>query len=133
MRRRGPVRQNVGAPAEVVEPGEDEILQDDDRKVAVEPDAIGLPCDVKAFLALHCQSCHGAEGKGGTSLMNHENLVAAAKKDPALMVADRALLRMVDSEKPMPPAAKNDAVSPSDLALFTAWVNLDMPKGRCDP
>jgi mono/diheme cytochrome c family protein len=128
-----PSQQNRGAPAEVVEPGEDEILQDDVQKVAVEPDAIGLPCDVKAFLALHCQGCHSAEAKNGTPLLTHENLVTVSKKDPAALIAERMIARMSDSEKPMPPAAKNDRVNSSDLAMFLAWVDLDMPKGRCDP
>jgi mono/diheme cytochrome c family protein len=128
-----PSHQNLGAPAEVVEPGEDEIVQDDDQKVvAVEPDAIGLSCDVKAFLATHCQGCHGAEAKNGTPLLTHNNLVAASKKDPTALVADRMIMRMIDSEKPMPPVAKNDRIASTDLAMFLAWVDLDMPKGRCD-
>jgi mono/diheme cytochrome c family protein len=121
----------VDAPAEV-DPGEDEIVQQDDQKVAVEPDAIGLPCDIKAFLAQHCQGCHGAEAKNGTPLLTRENLVAASKKDAALMVGDRIVMRMADAEKPMPPAAKNDRIGGDDLAMFLHWVDDDMPAGRCD-
>jgi hypothetical protein len=129
------VQQGLGDPAEL-EPGSDEIVQDDE-KVAPEPepvvpDEIGLPCDVKAFLALHCQGCHGAEAKNGTSLLTYENLSTAAKKDAAVWVADRALLRMSETEKPMPPASKNDRVTDADLAMFTAWLDDGMPKGRCD-
>jgi mono/diheme cytochrome c family protein len=116
-----------------MEPGEGEILEDDTQKVAVEPDAIGLPCDVKAFLATHCQGCHGAEAKNGTPLLTHENLSAGSKKDPTTSVADRMIRRMIETEKPMPPAAKNDRVNSTELAMFLAWVDLGMPKGRCDP
>jgi hypothetical protein len=129
--------QDVNAPSEV-DPGEDAILQEEEQKepepepVVVEPDEIGLPCDVKAFLALHCQGCHGAEAKNGTPLLKHENLLAASKKDPNLIVAERMMLRMVDAEKPMPPAAKNDHVGPEDLGMFQAWVEAGMPAGRCD-
>jgi mono/diheme cytochrome c family protein len=127
-----PLHHVVDAPSEIAEPGEDEILQQDDQKVAVEPDAIGLPCDVKEFLMLHCQGCHSAEAKNGTPLLTHENLVAMAKKDPALMVGERAILRLMDKEKPMPPVAKNDPISADDLAMLSAWVDADMPAGRCD-
>lgn len=133
---------SVGAPAEI-NPGEDAIVQQDndkdqdedsdqDEKVTVEPDAIGLPCEIKAFLAQHCQGCHGAEAKNGTPLLTHENLLAAAKKDPQLMVAERAALRMVDPEKPMPPAAKNDRISSEDLAKWLNYVDSGMAAGRCD-
>jgi hypothetical protein len=130
------IHQNIGDPAEV-DPGENEIVQeepkDEEAVTPVEPDAIGLSCDVKAFLAMHCQGCHGAEAKNGTPLLTHDNLLAASKKDPTRMVAQRMALRMVDGEKPMPPAAKNDHVNSTDLAMFLGWLDLGMPAGRCDP
>lgn len=132
----------VGTPAEI-NPGEDAIVQQDndkdqdedtdqEEKVAVEPDAIGLPCEIKSFLTMHCQGCHGAEAKNGTPLLTRENLQAAAKKDPELMVAERAALRMVDAEKPMPPAAKNDRINSDDLAVWMKYLDDGMPAGRCD-
>lgn len=130
-----PLRHMDDAPAEV-DPGENEIVQEevpaDQPEVAVVPDAIGLPCDVKAFLALHCQGCHSAEAKNGTPLLTRENLVAASKKDPTLMVGERAIMRMIDAEKPMPPAAKNDRIVQADLEMFSGWLMAEMPAGRCD-
>jgi mono/diheme cytochrome c family protein len=128
-----PLRPAVVQP-EVADPNEDAIIEQEpeEEPVAVEPDEIGLPCDVKAFVALHCQGCHGAEAKNGTPLLTHENLVAASKKDPTLMVAERMVLRMTDPDKPMPPAAKNDHVGAEDLGMFSAWIDSGMPAGRCD-
>lgn len=119
-----------GAQIEVADEKQDESK--DDEKVAEEPDALGLPCNVKEFLAMNCQRCHGAEAKNGTPLLSRDNLLAVAKKDPNATVVQRALLRMVETEKPMPPAGKGDRVSEANLEMFTAWVDEGMPAGHCD-
>jgi mono/diheme cytochrome c family protein len=116
--------------AEVIAPSEDEIVQEEEPE-GEEPDAVGLPCDVQTFLAKHCQGCHGAEAKNGTSLLTRESLRGASKKDPNATVAKRALMRMIDGPKPMPPASKTDRPSEAEYLMFLAWVEADMPEGSC--
>lgn len=112
--------------------GDEEQHDNQQKEVAQSADELALPCDVKEFLQVNCQRCHGAEAKNGTPLLSRDDLLAAAKKDPSLSVVERALLRMVDSEKPMPPKGKGQPVSEADLEMFTRWVDDGMPAGRCD-
>jgi mono/diheme cytochrome c family protein len=126
-----PLHHMVDAPAEL-DPGEGEIVQGDDQKIAEEVDPVGLPCNIKAFLAQHCQGCHTAEAKNGTPLLTRDNLVAMSVKDPNAQVGARAVMRMFNMAKPMPPAAKNDRISEADFAMFLGWVQADMPAGSCN-
>lgn len=117
-----------------IAPSEDEIIQEEEPAPAPapEPDPVGLSCEVKDFLAKHCQACHGAEAKNGTSLLTLESLRGVSKKDPEASVAKRALTRMMDTMKPMPPAAKTERPSEAELEMFLDWVDAEMPAGRCD-
>ena len=124
------LRQDLEDPSEVAEPGEGAIVQEEPEPEL--PDEIGLPCDVKAFLAKNCQGCHGAEAKNGTPLLTRDNLLTASKKDPMRKVAERMALRMSDKEKPMPPMGKGEPVASADLEMFLAWLDSSMPAGRCD-
>lgn len=90
-----------------------------------------LPCDVEAILATNCQRCHAEGAKNGTSLITRAHLIAMSKKDPALQVADRVLLRMAETEKPMPPVGKGEPVSEEDRAVLESWVEQGMPAGSC--
>jgi mono/diheme cytochrome c family protein len=120
---------------EVVAPSEAEIVQEEEpaeEPAKIAPDEVGLPCEVKEFLAKHCQGCHGAQAKNGTALLTLDNLLGTSKKDPDANVATRALVRMMDTAKPMPPAAKMERPSEAELEMFLAWFEADMPAGRCD-
>jgi mono/diheme cytochrome c family protein len=122
----GPAQPSVqDTPIEVA----DAPAEDDNKEV---PDAVGLPCNVKEFLAMNCQRCHGADAKNGTPLLTRDHLLEMAKKDPNAMVVERMLLRMSASEKPMPPVGKGDPVSAGNLEMFTAWVDEGLPAGHCD-
>lgn len=90
-----------------------------------------LPCDVEEVLSKNCQRCHGETAKNGTSLMTRASLIAASVKDPALHVIDRALLRMAEIEKPMPPIGKGEAVSEESRAVLENWVDQGMPAATC--
>jgi len=124
------------ATPDFIAPSEDEIVQEEEPapepEPEPEPDPVGLPCEVKDFLAKHCQGCHGAEAKNGTSLLTLESLRGVSKKDPNAPVAKRALTRMMDPMKPMPPASKTERPSEAEFAMFLDWVDADMPEGRCD-
>jgi mono/diheme cytochrome c family protein len=121
-----------GAPDE--DQGNDEDAHSDEGgdDKQEENDPVALPCDVKEFLARNCQRCHGADAKNGTPLLTRDNLLAVAKRDAAVMVADRVLLRVAETEKPMPPAGKGERVSQKDLEMFTAWVDQGLQPGQCD-
>ena len=118
------------APQDVA-PGEDAIVQE--HPAPVVPDAVGLPCDVKAALATNCARCHGADAKNGTTLLTRDDLLAASKKDPTQMVAERVAVRISDKEKPMPPIGKSEPMSSADYETLMAWLDDGMPAGRCDP
>ncbi len=121
------------ATPDFVAPSEDEIVQEEpEPEPEPKPDPVGLSCEVKDFLAKHCQGCHGAEAKNGTSLLTLESLRGGSKKDPNTAVAKRALTRMMDTMKPMPPASKTERPSEAEFAMFLDWVDADMPAGRCD-
>lgn len=121
------------APVEAEEPDTDDKNVDADAGVIEERvDELGLPCDVKQFLQVNCQKCHGAEAKNGTPLLSRDNLMVEAKKDPTVPVVQRMLMRMSATDKPMPPMGKGDPVSEANLEMFTGWVDNGMPAGHCD-
>jgi len=132
-----PVGHVVDTPAAEVDPSENEIIQEEstpeepETEQAEEEDPVALPCEIKAFLTQYCQGCHGAEAKNGTPLLSLENLHAKSKKSEAQTVGARAIARMIDMQRPMPPAAKAVRPSEADFAMFFAWVEADMPAGHC--
>jgi cytochrome c553 len=90
----------------------------------------GLPCDVTAILADHCQGCHGSTPSNGApiSLVSYADLTV---RNPAgVMVADRALARMKSPGAQMPPAPAT-AVPSADVASIAAWVNAGVPAADC--
>lgn len=91
----------------------------------------GLPCDVDAVLGTYCRSCHGSIPVGGApmSLMTYDDLMAPAKTNPAVRVADLSLQRMQDAASPMPPSGTMPAAA--DIQTFAAWVSSGMPTGNC--
>lgn len=141
----GPMRAESSSPARAAPPDE-ESLEDtpDDEEgedsdagepptpASEEPDALGLPCDVKAVFAGHCQGCHTADAKNGTPLMTRDDLLAASRKEPGMTVLERALARATASDKPMPPVGKGMALSEEQLSVIRAWADDGSQAGRCD-
>jgi hypothetical protein len=80
-----------------------------------------LPCDVQAFLADHCQSCHAAEPVNGApiSLVTYRDLTS--KNANGVMIAQRALTRLQSNAAPMPPPPA-PAATATDISAFEAWV-----------
>jgi mono/diheme cytochrome c family protein len=97
-----------------------------------EPDAIGLPCEVKRVLWTRCQGCHGVDAKNGTPLLSRDNLMAISKKDPMLTVIERALMRTTAVDKPMPPTGKGDPLTAEELFALNDWLEHGAQAGRCD-
>jgi hypothetical protein len=93
----------------------------------------GLPCDVEAVLAAHCQSCHAEKPVYGAPmpLVTHADLVAPAKSDPSKKVYELVEARVHDAQKPMPqpPAPMLGA---ADLATIDTWVAAGAPAGSAD-
>jgi cytochrome c553 len=97
------------------------------------PDAgasVGLPCDVEAVLAAHCQSCHGNPPSGGApiSLVTYDDLMRIDGNGARYI--DRAIVRMQDASKPMPPLPAV-AASTTEIQTLQAWVAAGTPMGNC--
>lgn len=98
----------------------------------VQPDAVGLPCTLKALLATRCQGCHAADAKNGTPLLTRDNLLAVSKKDATMKVIERALLRATATEKPMPPVGKGEPLTQDELSILRDWLEQGTQAERCD-
>jgi cytochrome c553 len=92
--------------------------------------ASGLPCEIDALLATHCQSCHGSPPAAPMPLLTYEDLAASAVSDPTRTVADLALERMGSTAAPMPPG-NGPTVPAAEIEAFGAWVAAGLPKGDC--
>ena len=90
----------------------------------------GLPCDVKAILSDHCQTCHGATLAGGAPihLVTYGDLVATNRD--GVPIAQRALDRMRNSQAQMPPPPAT-SVTGTELATFQTWVAAGSPSSDC--
>ena len=90
----------------------------------------GLPCDVQAILADHCEACHGATLAGGAPihLASYADLTAASAAGGT--IAQRCLDRMRNAMAQMPPAPAA-AVTAAEIATFEAWVSAGAPTGDC--
>jgi len=85
-------------------------------------------CEVQELLATRCTSCHGAVPSAGApmSLATLQALRTPAASDSTQTNAERALLRMRDAVKPMPPAPETPATQ-REVAVLAAWVAEGMP------
>jgi hypothetical protein len=90
----------------------------------------GLPCDVQAILADHCEVCHGATLAGGAPihLTSYADLMATSSTGGT--VAQRCLDRMRNTTAQMPPLPAA-AVTAAEIATFQAWVGAGAPSGEC--
>jgi hypothetical protein len=82
----------------------------------------GLPCEVRALLADHCQSCHGATPANGAPfpLVTYADLTR--RNSSGVVIAQRALARMNSATSPMPPMPA-PAVPAAAIASFESWVS----------
>ena len=91
----------------------------------------GLPCDVQAVLAAHCQSCHGSTPAAGApmALMSYADLVAKSLSDPSKSNLEMSIARMQDAARPMPPGGGSAA---ADVAALSGWQSAGAPASTCD-
>jgi hypothetical protein len=97
---------------------------------AATPASSGLPCDVQAVLADHCEACHGTSLAGGAPIHLATYADLTAKNAAGVTVAQRCLDRMKSTSAQMPPPPAASATSP-EIASFEAWVTQGMPGGDC--
>ncbi|MBA3460931.1 MAG: hypothetical protein H0T46_13260 [Deltaproteobacteria bacterium] len=91
-----------------------------------------FPCEVANVLTT-CWGCHSNPPRGGAPipLTKLADLRAVSGVAPAMSVAERAVIRMKDSARPMPPPG-SPRPAPGGIDAFTAWVASGMPPGSCD-
>jgi hypothetical protein len=91
-----------------------------------------MPCDVQALLSARCVSCHGAIPVLGApmSLVTYSDLLAPARSNPALTVAELAVARMQSATAPMPPAPAARATS-AEIAVVQSWNAAGNPQTAC--
>jgi len=65
-------------------------------------------------------------------LLDYADLTAMSAVDPAQTFAERCVVRMQDTAKPMPPGA-GVSMTAAQIASFTTWIQAGYPKGDCAP
>jgi cytochrome c5 len=89
----------------------------------------GLPCEVEDLVLTYCVRCHAPGSENGIPLTSHADWTAALADDEGV-VADRAVARMRDGERPMPP--KGEAPSEAEIQAVTQWIGAGMPRIDCE-
>lgn len=91
-----------------------------------------FPCEVANVLAA-CWGCHSNPPRGGApiALTTLANLEAPSAVTPTMSVGQRAVIRMQDAARPMPPVG-NPRPASAGIDAFAAWVASGMPPGSCD-
>src|SRR5215470_15238578 len=74
-----------------------------DAPIGVDASARTLPCDVRAVFETSCQGCHGHPPQNGApmSLVTYDDVMSTDSS--GVRYIDRAIARMQDPAKPMPP------------------------------
>jgi len=88
------------------------------------PAGAGLPCNISAFLAAKCTSCHADPPVNGSlsGLVTIGDLLATAKEDATKNEAQLSLVRMQSATSPMPPASVANPATAAEITAFQAWV-----------
>ena len=91
-----------------------------------------FPCEAAAVLST-CWSCHGSPPRGGAdvSLDTIAAMEAGSTVAPGQNLAERSLVRLRDTVKPMPPRGYPRPTDPQ-IAAFEAWIGDGMPPGSCN-
>jgi mono/diheme cytochrome c family protein len=88
-----------------------------------------LPCAVRDFLENNCSTCHGAARRGGVpAMMTRADLLAPSSVMAGQNIAQRAVVRLMDSMAPMPPGGVLPAATQQP---FVAWVQAGAPAETC--
>jgi mono/diheme cytochrome c family protein len=92
----------------------------------------GLPCDVSAFVATKCASCHGSPATHGASfaLLTREDFLAPSPSYAGVTLGARSGLRIHATSNPMPPVG-SPAATATEVAAFDGWLTAGMPVGTC--
>ena len=88
----------------------------------------GLNCDVATVLG-QCVSCHGATPTGGAPMSLTSDTALKAISPLGGTYAERSVIRMQDTAKPMPPGG---AASAADVATLQKWITDGYPAGTCN-
>ncbi len=91
-----------------------------------------FPCEVAKVLT-SCWGCHTSPPRGGApmSLTRLADVAASSSVQPATTIGARAVIRMRDTARPMPPAG-SPRPSDAEIDAFAAWVDGGMPAGSCE-
>lgn len=91
-----------------------------------------LSCDLARLLAERCQSCHGTNRVKGadTTLLTRADLLAPSPDDSSRRVIDDVLVRMKDTQTPMPPSPDPKPTA-SEIALVDSWIAAGTPAQSC--
>lgn len=102
-----------------------------DGDVSLASNGSGLPCEVSAILADHCQTCHGAKPANGAPfpLVTYRDLTIV--NPGGIVIAQRALIRMTNAASPMPPSP-GTPLPATDIAVFERWANGGTPTSMAD-
>jgi hypothetical protein len=84
----------------------------------------GLPCDVQAVIENRCIVCHDGSGIQ-PRLLNYDDLLATATKDPTKSRAVVAVELMKGLAMPPRPAARPEA---DEIAAFEDWIKAGTPR-----
>jgi hypothetical protein len=85
----------------------------------------GLPCDVQAIIENRCLACH--DGIKAPPMLKYTDLIAKAKSDPTKTLAELSVIRMKDSQNPMPPPPAVGP-EPDEIQIFEDWVKAGTPR-----
>ncbi|MEW6432813.1 MAG: hypothetical protein AB1730_15015 [Myxococcota bacterium] len=92
----------------------------------------GLPCDVAAFVASKCASCHRSPPTGGATfpLLGRADFLAPSPTYAGWNLGQRSSARLHDTAMPMPPTYSPQPTA-AELATFDGWISSGMPEGAC--
>lgn len=92
----------------------------------------GLPCDVAAFVASKCATCHGSPPTQGTSfsLLSRADFLAPSPTFAGVTIGARSSIRVHAASNPMPPLGV-PAPTAAELSAFDGWLSTGMPTGTC--
>ncbi len=92
----------------------------------------GLPCEVSAFVAAKCASCHGSPATHGASfaLLGRADFLGPSSSYAGQTIGQRSSVRIHLASNPMPPVG-NPPATPSEAATFDGWVTAGMSVGTC--
>jgi mono/diheme cytochrome c family protein len=102
-----------------------------DADVEIPATGEGLPCELRATLADHCQTCHGAKPSNGAPfpLVTYQDL--SRKNGDGVVIAARVLERIKSTTRPMPPSPASPLTA-AEIAAFESWTAQGAPVSAVD-